>query len=107
MSTGESPLFMRDMYNAFDAFLHCGMCEGFGMPLVEAQACGTPVVFNSCTSMTELVTNGYPAEPLADMIVSTVTRIALPSVPNMLEQLENAYQDWCRRRRLGEDASPE
>lgn len=97
-SVGETPLFMRDMYNAFDVLLHAGMCEGFGIPLVEAQACGTPVVFNSCTSMTELVQDGYPSEPLADMIVSTCTRIALPSVPNMLAQLEYAYADWKARR---------
>ncbi len=103
MSVPQKPLFMRDMYNAFDAMLHCGMCEGFGMPLVEAQACGTPIVFNSCTSMTELVQVGYPAEPLCDMIVSTCTRIALPSVPNMLEQLERAYVDWKAQRKLSEE----
>lgn len=94
---GETDLYMKDMYNAFDVLLHCGVAEGFGMPLIEAQACGTPVVVNACTSMSELVGYGsYGAEPECDMIVNTSTRIAVPSVTNLLEKLELAYDDWKR-----------
>lgn len=94
---GDTVLFMRDMYNAFDVLLHCGVAEGFGVPVIEAQACGTPVVANSCTAMTELLgTHSYGADPLADMIVHSNTRIALPSVPNLLQKLEAAYEDWKR-----------
>jgi glycosyltransferase involved in cell wall biosynthesis len=92
---GESDLYMRDAYNAFDVLMHCGISEGFGIPLVEAQACGTPVVANACTSMTELLgPDSYPCDPLGDMLVTTCTRVAIPSVENLVVGLESAYADW-------------
>lgn len=99
----ESELFMRDMYNAFDVLLHCGIAEGFGLPIIEAQACGTPVVANACTAMTELLGYGcHGAEPLGDYIASTASRCALPSVDNLLDKLSLAYADWkegtCRAK---------
>ena len=94
---GEGELYMRDMYNAFDVLLHCGIAEGFGLPLIEAQACGTPVVGNAATAMTELMSLlCYPCEPECDMIVATSSRVALPSVENIVDGLERAYADWKR-----------
>lgn len=106
---GEADLYVRDMYNAFDVLLHCGMAEGFGLPVIEAQACGTPVVANACTAMTEMLGPGSVAcAPLTDMIVSTSTRIALPSVSNLVEGLEKAYARWKEggqsRSRIRENA---
>lgn len=103
----ETPLFMRDMYNAFDILLHCGIAEGFGIPVIEAQACGTGVVANACTSMTELLGYGsYASEPWGDMIVATSSRVALPSIDNIVERLEVAYWDW-QQRRTGKATSEE
>lgn len=96
---GETELYMRDMYNAFDVLLHCGVAEGFGLPVIEAQACGTPVVANACTSMTELIGYGsYGAEPAMDFICSTGSRLALPSVDLLLMALEKRYEDWKTNR---------
>ena len=39
---------LRDIYNAADVFVFPSQYEGFGIPLIEAMACGTPVV---CTDM--------------------------------------------------------
>lgn len=88
---GATPKYMRDMYNGFDVLLHTALTEGFGVPVVEAQACGTPVVVNACTSVTELSLAGYQAKPLADMITNTTSRVAIPDVNALLEQLEAAY----------------
>lgn len=84
--------YMRHVYNGIDVLLHTSLTEGFGLPVVEAQACGTPVVFNSATSVTELVPegNGYGAAPLHSMWVGTVTRIAVPDAVEMLKQLNRA-----------------
>jgi len=49
---------LRNIYSAADVFLHAAMGEGFGLPIVEAQACGCPVVAPKSTSMTELVEHG-------------------------------------------------
>ena len=57
---------MADLYRAFDFLSLTSMGEGFGIPLIEAQACGTPVVTSDNTAMTELcfsgrlVTEQYP-----------------------------------------------
>lgn len=54
-------------YAACDVYATCTLWEGFNLPLVEAQACGKPVVaFNHC-SHPEVVQNGktgYLTQPL-------------------------------------------
>jgi glycosyltransferase involved in cell wall biosynthesis len=47
--------YMRGMFNAADLFTQTSMGEGFGLPVIEAQACGTPVVATRCSAQTELV----------------------------------------------------
>lgn len=81
--------YMRHAYSAMDVLLHTSLTEGFGVPVVEAQACGTPVVANAATSVTELVLRpgSIPCPPVMDMVVSTNTRIALPDVNALAKQL--------------------
>jgi len=50
---------MADVYNAIDVLLAVSAWEGFGLPLVEAQACGVPVVTGDWTSMGELCWAGW------------------------------------------------
>ena len=51
-----------DIYNLFDLYMQCAICEGFGMPQVEAAACGIPISSVEYSAMTEIVHNlqGYP-----------------------------------------------
>jgi len=46
---------MPILYNAADVLLHTSEYEGFGMPLLEAMACGTPVVASNKASIPEVV----------------------------------------------------
>lgn len=50
------------VYQVFDLFLQVAICEGFGMPQVEAAACGVPIASVDYSAMTEIVRNleGYP-----------------------------------------------
>jgi glycosyltransferase involved in cell wall biosynthesis len=54
----KSGLFSTDMmrrwYNALDVLSLCSYGEGFGVPLIEAQACGTPVITTDASAMSEL-----------------------------------------------------
>ena len=56
--TLDSGLFdtvmMRRWYNACDAVMMCTYGEGFGIPAIEAQACGTPVVASKNSALAEL-----------------------------------------------------
>lgn len=42
-------------YNSAEAFLYPSLYEGFGLPVLEAMACGTPVVTADLSSMPEVV----------------------------------------------------
>jgi glycosyltransferase involved in cell wall biosynthesis len=48
------PQAMAYLYQAFDVLLMPSMGEGFGIPLLEAQACGVPVITSDHSAMTEL-----------------------------------------------------
>lgn len=51
--------FMRDVYNAMDVHVLVSMGEGFGIPTVEAQACGTPVITSEWSASGELCFGGW------------------------------------------------
>jgi glycosyltransferase involved in cell wall biosynthesis len=51
------------LYAGCEAFLMPSLYEGFGMPLVEAQLCGAPVIYGSHASMVEAAAGiGIPVE---------------------------------------------
>jgi glycosyltransferase involved in cell wall biosynthesis len=43
------------LYRAADAFVYPSLYEGFGMPPIEAMACGCPVISSACGSLGEVV----------------------------------------------------
>jgi len=45
------------LYNAASVFLFPSLYEGFGLPVLEAMACGTPVVTSSVSAMPEVAGN--------------------------------------------------
>lgn len=46
--------YLASVYNAMDVMMLVSMGEGFGIPLIEAQACGTPVITGAWTACEEL-----------------------------------------------------
>lgn len=48
------PSEIADWYGMLDVLSCCSFGEGFGLPIIEAQACGTPVITTDASSMTEL-----------------------------------------------------
>jgi glycosyltransferase involved in cell wall biosynthesis len=53
---------LAEIYNTFDVLLQYAICEGFGIPQIEAGACGVPVCSVDYTAMSEVVRNldSYP-----------------------------------------------
>ena len=58
-SDGMSNAEMNKIYNAMDVFILLSRGEGFGLPILEAQSCGTPVVVTDWTACRELSEVGY------------------------------------------------
>lgn len=85
---------MNDLYNAFDVHMLVSMGEGFGIPILEAQASGCPVVVGDWTSMPELCFSGWKvarenATPFWTMLSAYQF---IPQVAAIAECLEQAYR---------------
>lgn len=46
---------LRSLYGGASVFLYLSIYEGFGLPVLEAMACGTPVIASDKTSLPEVV----------------------------------------------------
>lgn len=53
-------------YNGAEAFLYPSIFEGFGLPVLEAMACGTPVIVSDTSSLPEVVGDAGACVPPAD-----------------------------------------
>jgi glycosyltransferase involved in cell wall biosynthesis len=59
MTLGMSNRVLAATYSAFDVLLNPSWGEGFGIPILEAQACGVPVIVSDHSAMTELCGSGW------------------------------------------------
>lgn len=68
---------MSALYSAADLFVFPTLYEGFGIPVLEAQACGVPVVTSNCSSLPEVAGDGAVlADPYdVESICAGMTRI--------------------------------
>jgi glycosyltransferase involved in cell wall biosynthesis len=58
---------LRELYNLAEGLLFPSRFEGFGLPLLEAMACGTPVVAARATSIPEVVGEAGLLEEVDDV----------------------------------------
>jgi glycosyltransferase involved in cell wall biosynthesis len=94
---------MAQLYNAFDVLVNPSYGEGFGVPIVEAQACGVPVIVTDWTSMPELCGAGWlvDGDPWYD--ASQGAFYKCPSIADIYERMAEAYET-ARDPKLGETA---
>src|SRR5262249_42829514 len=60
-------------YNSADVFLYPSVFEGFGLPVLEAMACGTPVITSNVSSLPEVAANAGICLPPHDVHAWTAT----------------------------------
>ena len=57
---------LPDWYRAAEVFIYPSLFEGFGLPVLEAMACGTPVICSDTGSLVEVVGDSALTFPAAD-----------------------------------------
>lgn len=94
MTLGYDPAMMAKLYSSFDVHLLVTMGEGFGIPIIEAQACGCPVIVGDWSSMPELVFSGWKVDKKdAEPIYTNLQAFQyLPRAVAIAEKLDAAYQ---------------
>jgi glycosyltransferase involved in cell wall biosynthesis len=77
------------LYNAARLFVYPSIFEGFGLPVVESMACGTPTITSYGSSLEEIVGD-------AALLVDPL------SAPSIAEAMEKVLQDPALRQSLSE-----
>jgi glycosyltransferase involved in cell wall biosynthesis len=79
------------IYTAMDVFLQPSRGEGFGIPLVEAGACGTMAVASNATAQPELMGDGWLCDVQPAWDAPQGCWFFTPLVPSIVDNLEAAY----------------
>jgi glycosyltransferase involved in cell wall biosynthesis len=90
---------MPRLYMRAAAVLYPSLYEGFGLPVVEAQAVGTPVLFSDVGSLTELKGPGAVVLPVDDLeawvrTVNTIVTSAQPAGPDRISRAWATQYSW-------------
>jgi glycosyltransferase involved in cell wall biosynthesis len=103
------------VYRLASVFVFPSLYEGFGLPPLEAMACGTPVITSNVSSLPEvtgdaaLLVDPYSAEAIADAMRRVLTDTALRSDLSVRGLARAREFSWARaaqqvRRIYGEVA---
>jgi glycosyltransferase involved in cell wall biosynthesis len=130
LPSGDKGAHIRDLaaiINCFDVYVQYSICEGFGMPQVEAAACGVPVMAVDYSAMSSVVrnlkgtpieverlfreseTHAYRALPSNDDLAHKLGRFLSKPESLRLKAGRDAYlacrkhYDWSRTAKVWED----
>jgi glycosyltransferase involved in cell wall biosynthesis len=92
------PQNLAALYGAADILSATSHAEGFGLPIVEAQACGTPVVTTNFSSMPELTGAGWSVEGEPFWNAAHQSWWCKPHVTEIVEAYEKAYSEAASLR---------
>lgn len=96
------------LYNAADLFVYPSLYEGFGLPPLEAMACGTPVITSNVSSLPEVVGNAaimfdpHDVEELANSMCAILNNEISKKdlIKNGLEQVKKFSWKRCAEETL-------
>lgn len=83
---------MAALYQSFDVLLAASGGEGFCVPLIEAQACGVPVIVSDFAAQAELVGDGWIVGGQRRWIDDAGSWLFTPSVREVVDALESANE---------------
>jgi len=100
--TGWGDSQMASLYSAADLFISTSMGEGFGLTIAEALACGTPVIAQNVSAITEVVgPGGVVLDPARPFTVPMGQEQMLPDIDAFTKEIEHLYLAGGVRRKLG------
>ena len=83
---------MAQIYTRSDVLLSATAGEGFGLPVLEAQACGTRVVVSNFSAQPELVGDGWIVDVQPQWNPTQLGWFCTPQIASIVEALEAAFQ---------------
>ena len=89
--TGFPQQALASMYADADVLLSASMGEGFGLAVIEAQACGTRVIVSDFTAQPELVGSGWAVEVQPFWDAHQRSWFCIPQVGSIVDALRHAY----------------
>lgn len=92
-----SPTYLARVYNACDVLLNPSYGEGFGIPIIESQACGTPVIATNSSAMPEVVNSGWIVEGHPFYTGLGAFQV-IPDVNDLAMTIEMAYHSGGDKR---------
>jgi glycosyltransferase involved in cell wall biosynthesis len=102
LSLGPKQQTVAELMQAFDVLLNPALGEGFGVPIIEAQACGTPTIVGDFSAMPEVapLQAGNFHVSGQDCWTPFNSVQLRPSIESILENLELAYSEPRERREV-------
>jgi len=82
---------MAQIYTRTDVLLSATAGEGFGLPVLEAQACGTRVVVSNFSAQPELVGDGWAVDVQPQWNPTQQGWFCTPQVASIVDGLEEAF----------------
>jgi glycosyltransferase involved in cell wall biosynthesis len=104
---GVSDKDLAEIFNIMDIYIQPAICEGWGMPIVEAKACGVPGLYQNYSAMEDHVENGGGLAIKVDRLYTEPETMALRSLPDIKDMVEKMYKlatDKQLRSKLGLEA---
>ena len=85
---------LASFYNGIDVLSQASYAEGFGLPLIEAQATGTPVICTDASAMSELCGAGWLVSGSPFWSNGHGAYWRRPDIDDLEQAYEAAYQAW-------------
>ena len=87
---------VRAVYNAVDVLLCVSRGEGFGVPTLEAQACGTPVILGKWAAQADLLFAGWGLErdEARRELDGQMSYVHVPDPRAIAHRLAQAHASW-------------
>jgi glycosyltransferase involved in cell wall biosynthesis len=93
---------LATVYNALDLFVLPTMAEGFGLPIMELQACGVPALATDFSACSELVPEPIQRLKVKDTLVMHRNfEQAIVDVDDIAEKMEHFYRERAELEALG------